>query len=258
MDDEGGRTPDANLCVHAEGALAIAAENALAIRQTLRPTTGRYFLWGDDARPWCRCARCRDLSDGDQALLLANHLLRALRRVDHGAGLAHLAYHNTLWPPTRVKPEPGIFLEYAPIHRRYDRAYGTERANGRMGEWESGGTGDPDELSVANAQPRPLPHPPIRPPDPLEALDANLAVFGAEGAQALEYWLDVSRFSGWKRPAVRLPWNGDVFRADLATYAARDVRHVTAFAVYMDAEYVARYGEPPLEEYGRALVMREA
>src|SRR5262249_17014447 len=106
MDDEGGRTPDANLCVHAAGAVAIAAETAPPIRETRRPPPGRYFLWGDDARPWCRCARCRDLSDSDQALLLATPLLRALRRVDHGAGLAPLAYHNTLWPPTGVKPEP--------------------------------------------------------------------------------------------------------------------------------------------------------
>ena len=47
--------------------------------------------------------------------------------------------------------------------------------------------------------------------------------------------------------------DGEVFRADLATYGGRGVRHVTSFAVYMDAEYVERHGEPPLEEYGGAL-----
>jgi hypothetical protein len=33
---------------------------------------------------------------------------------------------------------------------------------------------------------------------PLDALGASLAWFGAEDAQVLEHWLDVSRFSGWK------------------------------------------------------------
>jgi hypothetical protein len=62
------------------------------------------------------------------------------------------------------------------------------------------------------------------------------------------------RFSQWKRPAVRLPWRRDVLEADLATYAARGIRHVTSFAVYVDADYRRRYGEPEfIREYGEAL-----
>src|SRR5207249_1139096 len=101
---EGVRTPDANLCVHSERALEIAAENAVALSRTLRPTTGRYFLWGDDAMPWCRCPRCRALADSDQALLLENRLLAALRVLDPEAKLAHLAYHNTLRLPEQIRP----------------------------------------------------------------------------------------------------------------------------------------------------------
>ena len=70
----------------------------------------------------------------------------------------------------------------------------------------------------------------------------------------LEYWLDVSRFSGWKRPAVRLPWRRDVLEADVATYAARGIRHVTSFAVYVDDDYRRRHGEPGfIQEYGAVL-----
>jgi hypothetical protein len=53
-----------------------------------------------------------------------------------------------------------VFLEYAPIKRRYDTPYEKQSGPGQ--------------------------------PDALAALDANLAVFPAATAQVLEYWLDVS------------------------------------------------------------------
>ncbi len=222
MNEKGERVPDANLCIHSANALAIAAENALKFARQLRPTTGRYFFWGDDGQPWCRCDRCRNLTDSDQALMFENHLMKILRGIDPKASLAHLAYANTLSPPSGVKPEPGVFLEYAPIKRRYDIPY---------------------KQQITLDQ-----------PDGLSSLDANLKVFPADTAQVLEYWLDVSRFSGWKRPAVRLPWRRDVLEADLATYGSRGIRHVTSFTVYVDADYKKRYGEPEfIDEYGKAL-----
>jgi hypothetical protein len=75
----------------------------------------------------------------------------------------------------------------------------------------------------------------------------------------LEYWLDVSRFSRWRRPPVKLPWSSDesraVLRADLAAYARRGIRHVTTFACYIDAEYAQLHGEPwgVLADYGAGL-----
>lgn len=126
-----------------------------------------------------------------------------------------------------LKPEPGVFLEYAPIRRRYDTPYEEQK--------------EPDQA------------------DGLAALDANLEVFPAGTAQVLEYWLDVSRFSQWKRPAARLPWRRDVVEADVATYAARGIRHVTSFAVYVDAEYRRKYGEPTfIREYGETLMGRRS
>jgi hypothetical protein len=222
MDDKGDRVPDANCCVSSARALEIVAENALRLARDLPPTTGRYFFWGDDGRPWCRCPACRGLTESDQALLLENGMVAALRRAEPRASLAHLAYANTLAPPKKLKPAPGVFLEYAPIRRRYDAPYA--------------------EQTGPDAQ------------DGLSQLDANLAVFQRETAQVLEYWLDVSRFSGWKRPAVALPWRLDVLRADLEAYAARGIRHVTTFAAWVDADYTRRFGEPRfISEYGEAL-----
>jgi hypothetical protein len=153
---------------------------------------------------------------------LENHLWKVLRDQDEKAQLAHLAYSHTLAAPTQITPAQGVFLEYAPINRRYDMPYAQQ-------------TGPTQ-------------------PDGLHMLDANLEVFRAETAQVLEYWLDVSRFSQWRRPTVKLPWNSEVFGADLDTYGSRGLRHITTFAAWVDADYVARFGEPNfIEEYGAGL-----
>ena len=147
---------------------------------------------------------------------------KALRRQDPNAQLAHLAYANTIHPPQHVQPLPGVFLEYAPIHRSYDVPYAQQ----------------------TRAQDK----------DGLPALDANLMGFPAGTGQVLEYWLDVSRFSGWKRPGVRLPWHKEVFLSDVETYRSRGIGHVTTFAAWIDADYVKRHGELGfLAEYGAGL-----
>lgn len=228
MNDRGDRVRDFNLCVHSQAALEVVSENAIKYTTILRATTGRYFYWIDDGRPMCRCGRCRGLSDSDQALILENHVLAAIRKVDPRATLGHLAYARTLDPPKQVKPQPGIFLEFAPIERRYDAPFSRRDAQGFRG--------------VTHGR-------------LLDALDANLGWFGREGAQALEYWLDLSRFSSWKRAGMKqLPWHDEVFRDDLKTYAQRGVRHMTTFGAWIDGDYVRRFGEPPLDRYGSGLL----
>lgn len=227
MDEQGNRIRNFNLCVHSRHALQIVRENAARYTALLPSTTGRYFYWTDDGKPMCRCPKCKGLSDSDQALMVENEMLAAIRQVDPRATLAHLVYHTTLPPPTQVKPAAGIFLEFAPITRAYDRPF--RQRDVRVGNRPSHG-----EL--------------------LDLLDANLAVFGRAGARALEYWLDLSRFCGWRRENVKpLPWNREVFLDDLRTYAQRGIRHVTTFACWLDGDYVKRFGEFPLDEYGGGL-----
>lgn len=235
MDDEGRRTADANLCVHSEKAVGIVCENARIYANRLPSSTGRYFFWMDDGRPVCRCPACREYTPSELALMVENRMIEALRRDKPAAKLGHLAYLNTLAPPRRVKPREGIFLEFAPIQRGYDRPLGDRSARG------------PEEMGS-------MTHGEL-----VDLLDANLAVFGAAGAQALEYWLDVSRFASWKRERIgAIPWNDEVFQDDLRAYATRGIRHVTSFAVWLDGNYVARFGHPPLDEYGYGLVKTEA
>ena len=149
-------------------------------------------------------------------------MLKALRTIDTNASLAHLAYAKTLQSPVRIKPSPGVFLEYAPIMRDYSIPY------------EKQGKGYKENLTL---------------------LDANLKVFPRETAQVLEYWMDVSKFSSWKRPFKKLPWRPDVFLADVRTYKAKGIRHITAFGCGFDRSYFDRYGTPPIAEYGAGLQM---
>ncbi len=228
MDETGHRTPRFNCCPSSPRALEIIAGRAVEYVRAFAPTTHRYFYWPDDVREWCLCDQCRALGSSDQALLVENAILRALRRHDPQAMLSHLAYGPTLAPPAQVRPEPDVFLEFAPIGRAHDRPFAQQT--------------DP---SLA---------------DRLDVLEANLRVFPPDTAQALEYWLDVSRFSKWRRSAVKLPWHPDVLRADLAAYAARGIRHVTTFACYIDEEYVRLHGQPwdAVMEYGAALQRPQA
>lgn len=219
---QGQRTEDFNCCPASTNALDIIGEKAIQIAKTLRPTSHRYFYWPDDGRDWCACSRCRGFTASEQSLLVGNHILRSLRQWDPKATLSHLAYGPTIAPPRQVKPLPGIFLEFAPIGRSHDRPYA-----------------DQTRTNLA---------------EPIEMLDANLQVFDPGQAQVLEYWLDVSRFSQWKRPAVRIPWKREIFLADLQTYRQRGIRHITSFACYIDAEYQRRYKDLNfLEEYGHGL-----
>ncbi|MCC6143358.1 MAG: DUF4838 domain-containing protein [Candidatus Hydrogenedentes bacterium] len=227
MTESGARTADFNCCVHSREAIEIICGKAVEYGQFLKPTTGRHFYWMDDGLPMCRCPECRTYSDSDQALILENAIVRALRAEDPAATLAHLAYDKTYAAPEQVKPEPGVFLEFAPIHRTMDQPIRVRDGKGLRGTYSNG------EL--------------------LDYLDANLGVFGVEGAQVLEYWLDVSLISQWKRPAQRLPWRPEIVRSDLDTYRERGIRHVTSFAAWIDSGYVSQFGEPPLADYGAAL-----
>ena len=226
MNEDGQRTPDFNFCAHSKEAITTICENAVTYAEMLKPTTGRYFFWIDDGRPMCNCPKCRGYSDSDQALILENAVVKALQRhVSPNATLAHLAYTNTMNPPTQVKPHPGVFLEFAPIRRSWNHP-----------------------LSQREVKRGPLTH-----GQQLDLLDANLELFGNDTAQVLEYWLDASMFSGWKRPPKKIPWNREVFLDDLKTYGDRDIRHITSFGAFLDAEYMRLHGEPPIEEYGKGL-----
>ena len=59
-------------------------------------------------------------NDSEKSLIVENRILRELRKTNPEAKVAHLAYYGTMEVPEKVKPEEGIFLEFAPFFRTWD------------------------------------------------------------------------------------------------------------------------------------------
>jgi hypothetical protein len=224
MDRHGERRPDANMCVSGGEALTLVAGRAVELAERLPPSTNRYYFWPDDNGGWCHCDGCRSLAPSDQQVVLMNAILQALRGARPDARLACLAYLQCLPAPTQVGPAEGLFLEYAPIMRCYRHAL-------------------PDPTCSLNRE-----H--------AAGLTSLLEAFDTDEAQVLEYWLDASMFSEWRRPARRVPLRPDLLAADLQFYRDLGFRSATTFGVFLDPYYFATYGTPPVMEYGQAL--REA
>ncbi|MDR2423193.1 MAG: carbohydrate-binding family 9-like protein [Prevotellaceae bacterium] len=219
MDKNGRRVKDCNLCVHSQRALDTVAANAVKYARLLPATNHRYYYWIDDVKPMCACSKCAQYSDSEQALIVENRMLKALRKIDPKAQLAHLSYRNT-WPaPVKVKPDEGIFLEFAPISRKYEKPL-------------------PDDA-----------------PQYLQYLKDNLKVFPTETAIVLEYWLDIYLHGNYMKPLVKVPWNRAVFEADIDEYAKLGIRNITTFSAGVDRVYLERYGYDMafLNEYGLGL-----
>jgi hypothetical protein len=222
MDEMGKRVADFNLCVSSQEALALLRKRAEELTLALPSSTGRYYYWLDDMpNSSCHCEGCQGLSPSDQALILYNQILQGIRSVDSTARLSYLAYMDTIHAPETVQPDLGIFLEYAPIRRDSTRPID-------------------DPGCLENEQER-------------KHLPGLLGMFGAENAQILEYWMDNSRFCGWKEPLKKLPYYQDVIRQDARYYRRLGFTRLTSFGLWLGEDYAETFGEPPVEAYARTI-----
>ena len=87
----------------------------------------------------------------------------------------------------------------------------------------------------------------------VRSLRALLRLFGREDSQVLEYWMDNSRFSGWKKPPRHLALDEAILREDARAYRALGFASITSFGCYLGQDYRALWGEPPVREYGAIL-----
>jgi hypothetical protein len=223
VDETGARNPDRNYCPSQEAPTRVVEDETARLVAQLMPFTPshRYFLWIDDNGKYCQCEQCKDLSPSDQALLIHNAIMRGVRRADPQGTSAYLAYQSTIAAPTKVKPEAGLFLEYAPINR------------------DSGFALD-DPICQKNV-------------DEISHIPALLELFGTAGSQALEYWIDNSRFYRWRPPYGEMPYYPGVLRRDVDFYTSFGFETLTSFALGLNRQYEASYGEPPIIAYGQIL-----
>lgn len=222
VDDKGVRTNDYNMCPSNKEALKLLEKRSEELASKLKYSSDKYYFWRDDIGGMhCHCEQCAELTPSDQTLIICNHMLRGIRRFNKKAKCCYLAYHDTIKPPTKVKPDEGIFLEYAPIKRDSHVPMSSETCQENILE--------------------------------RQYLEELLAYFGSTDGKILEYWMDNSRFCNWKKPYKELVLNEAVLKEDLRYYGDLGFISVGSFACFLGEDYAEEFGTPPIEKYGRIL-----
>ena len=213
MDANGARVREIDFCRTNTAAVDFVAERAASLAKRLYRSSHRYYFWLDDNAELCHCDKCRAMSPSDAQLTVMNAIVRRLRRDIADAKLACLAYQKFIEPPKTVRPEEGIFLEFAPIKRDMSRS-----------AFEG---------------------------EELKCVDALLEFFGKTDAKVLEYWYDNSLLSKWKKPPKPFFANSGMIRGDLAYYESKGFEHISSFACFLGDDYEALYGDVDISAFGR-------
>ena len=217
MKKDGTRARQYNMCFTCDEAYEAMRPQIKDLLEWMHPTTHRYLMWTDDVTgAFCSCENCCGYTPSEQALLYENRVLKMIREYDPEATVAHLAYQQTMEAPRKVAPAEGVFLEFAPINRDYTQPVSVQAR---------------------------------------KVLADNLEVFPASTLHVLEYWLDESMFSKWKRnELVKLPFNAQNCRRDINWYRNLGPASITTFATWLGGRYVEQYGpaDDAFKGYGRA------
>jgi hypothetical protein len=221
VDENGNRTAQFNCCASEPDVLEYIKERACALAKIFVPDTNKYYFWIDDvASAGCQCEKCRSLTPADQCMILTNAIAEGLEAGRPGAKQSYLAYCATLTPP-KIAPRHNVFLEYAPIQRDFHRPIN-----------------DPDcPQNVKEVAP----------------LKELIRFFGTKDSRVLEYWMDNSLFSGWKKPPKPFTLDEEVMKRDVEFYRSLGLEDLTSFGCYLGPDYEELYGSVSLEEYGRIL-----
>lgn len=216
VNENGERCNDFNMCASNPEALAFITERARQLALIFKSDTGRYAFWIDDMQgKSCSCEKCSVLSPADQAMLIYNAILAGIKMVDGKAKQCYLAYQDQMEAPQTVKPDKDIYLEFAPMRKNTLEPFAESAANEGF----------------------------------LKPLPKLLEVFGKSDARALEYWLDNSLFSDWKKPARLLKYSPEVIEKDISFYLDCGFEFITSFACFLSDDYSENFGQPPLKEY---------
>lgn len=215
VDKDGNPNPKGNFCISQPDAVEYVCDRAEALIKGLYGSENTYYFWLDDGKDLrCHCEKCRGLSASDQQLSVMNAILRRIQKTDPEAKLAYLGYYACMEVPEKIKPEKGIFLEYAPIDRKFDRPVSAQLE------------------------------------DSAKTLHDLLAFFGKKDAKVLEYWYDNSLFSKWKKPPKQFVPTNELIREDVAYYHSLGFDYIASFACYLGPDYEELFGEPDISAFG--------
>jgi hypothetical protein len=182
MNEQGKRVNDYNLNPFSHQALDYLASGAIPYLLKM-PEASLFHLWADDIEGggWSSEPGKEGYTPSDQALLVSNYLVKKLRGKLPSAQLAYLAYHDTVYPPRLVKPEPGLVYFYAPRERCYAHALNDLKC----------------DLNRKYAA----------------ALENGLPTFGSARAEVFEYYVDEILYENMPNPPL-----AEVLTADLQYY----------------------------------------
>lgn len=221
-DTSGERTPLFNCCVSNPEVLEYIKERSAKLAKIFHPDTDLYYFWIDDTTSAsCQCDKCRGLSASDQALILYNTIAEGIASVNSKAKVSYLAYFSTLSVPVKVQKRNNVFLEFAPISRDFDVSLFDKEREKNFSQ--------------------------------VKTLPALLDFFGREDAKVLDYWMDNSLFSNWKRPPKKFDLNVSTCAADVAHYRNLGFDSVTSFGCFLGEDYRDLYGDADLSEYDKIL-----
>jgi hypothetical protein len=122
-DFNGKRVADSNFCPTHPDARRIVRAN-FTRRLAEAGEVHALHAWADDlpGGGWCLCPSCRSLSPSDQAMLAMRTLCEAVRESGSRVRIPVIAYHDTMFPGSTIRPPKESFYLFAPRERCYGHA----------------------------------------------------------------------------------------------------------------------------------------
>ena len=220
INEKGERSKDFNMCPSNLDALEIITEKAYELAGRLYGNNEKFHFWiDDDDGGFCKCERCSKMTASDQQMVMLGAMIKGVKRRYPDAKLSYLAFQAAIEPPSMKFDTDGIYLEYAPVNRWF-----------------------PDEphrfgiISREQASKKPL-----------------LDYFGNKDATVLEYWLDNSLLSRWKKPPKPYKCDGERLKKEVKEYLELGYRDVSTFGCFLDEDYEKLYGEADISAFFEAI-----
>ena len=73
--------------------------------------------------------------------------------------------------------------------------------------------------------------------------------FSWKDSKVLEYWLDNSLFSGWKKPPKEFKADDEKIKKEVAEYASLGFEIISTFGCFLGEDYEELYGEPDISAF---------